>query len=479
MMTTTRNPVAALALAGIALTAGLATTGNAAGPGAGNAAGPGAGNAAGNLSARELAIWNDPAFQDRFARSYIAETEIEPRVDREERDTMRKVMKFIAANETDEAADLLQHERGDRASAVFDFTLANLFFQAEELDHAAAAYEVAVGKHPKFRRAWGNLGMVYFRQAAYAKALPALTRVIELGGADALTYGLIGYSYASLGNSYAAESAYRMAVLLDPDTLDWKKGLVTSLFRQERFADAAALCDQLIRDTPDRAEFWLLQANAYIGLEKPMKAAQNYELVDRLGGSTADSLNMLGDIYLNEGLFDLAVRNYVRAMAKDDNGILERPIRAARALTRRGALDETRDLLERMDDLRGATMSAAERKELLKLRALVAVADGAGDEEVRVLEEVVALDPLDGEALILLAEHSRRTGDTSKAIFYFERAEGLEAHEAEAKLKHAQLLVGEGRYADAVPLLKRVQALDPRDSVQDYLEQVERIAKSR
>jgi len=34
-----------------------------------------------------------------------------------------------------------------------------------------------------------------------------------------------------------------------------------------------------------------------------------------------------------------------------------------------------------------------------------------------------------------------------------------------------------GKYAEALPLLRNAQQLNPRDNVQKYLEQVERIAK--
>ena len=103
-----------------------------------------------------------------------------------------------------------------------------------------------------------------------------------------------------------------------------------------------------------------------------------------------------------------------------------------------------------------------QRKNLLKLRARVAVAKGESDEEVRVLQETVDLDPLDGEALILLAQYHGRTGDSDKAAFYFERAAEIdEKYEAEAKLRHAQLLVKEGKYLQAVPLLKRANDIQP------------------
>ncbi len=93
------------------------------------------------------------------------------------------------------------------------------------------------------------------------------------------------------------------------------------------------------------------------------------------------------------------------------------------------------------------------------------------------LEEIVARDPLDGEALILLGQHCIRAGNTEKAIFYYERAESLEKFEADAKVRHAQLLVGSGQYDEALPLLRRAQQIDPRENVQKYLEQVERVAR--
>jgi Flp pilus assembly protein TadD len=96
-----------------------------------------------------------------------------------------------------------------------------------------------------------------------------------------------------------------------------------------------------------------------------------------------------------------------------------------------------------------------------------------------VLEEIVALDPLDGEALMLLGQHHARSGETERAIFYYERAESLESFEAAARVRHAQLLVARSDFREAVPLLKRAQELKPHDELARYLEQVERLARAR
>lgn len=426
-------------------------------------------------------IWSDPAFQRRFAESYLAETDIEPGVDLDERDVMLEVLDLISADRLEEAALLVQRNRGESANAVFDFTLGNIHYQKDELDQAAAALEIAVQKHPKYRRAWQALAEIHFRQGDFEKAVDAFAQVITTGGGDAITYGLLGLSHARLEDFVSAESAFEKAIMLDPRTIEWKVGLADSFFRQGRYAEAAALFERLIAEQPDRHELWLEQGKAYAMMDEPLKAAQNFEMVDRLGGSTADSLFNLGNIYANERLFDVAVDTYLRALEKEPAASAQRAVQGAHFLVGNGAFDDARRLLEGIEELRGASLDVdtEQKKELLRLHASIALAEGAGDEEARILKQIVDLDPLDGRALILLGRHSQRSGDIEQAVFYFERGANIEAFEAEAKLRHGELLVKEGKLEDALPLLKRSQGLEPRDNVQTYIEQVERMARRR
>lgn len=435
------------------------------------ASAPAAGNA-------EPAIWNDPSFKKRFRDSYIAETEIEPGVADAEREQLLEALELITADKLDEALRLLQSLRSDTASAVVDFTLAGVHYQKDEFEQAAGAYEVAVGKHPKFRRAWQMLAEIRYRRGELIQAARAFTRVIEFGGGDAVTYGLLGSTLARQGNHVGAESAFRTAAMMAPERLDWKVGLAQSFFAQGRFADAVALFDTLIAEQPDRAEFWMEQGKAYARLGQPLKAAQNFEMVDRLGGSMAASLGNLGDIYANQELFDLAADAHLRALRLQPDAS-ERAVRAAKYLSAHSALAELRTLVDGIESICGERLAAADRKELLKLRARLAVAEGADAEGARVLHEIVNLDPLDGDALILLGQHYGRTGDEQKAMFYFERAAGMESFEADAKLRHGELLVRKGDYAQALPLLRSAQALKPREHVQKFVDQIERAAQKR
>ncbi len=425
------------------------------------------------------AIWQDPEFKKQFVGTYGILAEVEPRVTPEEREVLEKIFPLMSSDQP-KAAKILEGEAGKKdGTAMINFTLANIYFQQDKLADAAKQYTLAVTKFPSYRRAHKNLGLIHVRQGEYAEAIKSFTKMIELGGGDALSYGLLGYAYVAKNDYLAAEGSYRNALLLQPENTDWRLGLARCIFKQQKFEEAAALLDVLLEKYPDRAEFWLLQANAYLGMKQPLKAAENFEFVSRLGKATVDSLNTLGDIYVNENLPDLAADAYIRGMEANREQPLTRPLRAAEVLAQRGAMAQAKRVTGKINELFAARLEDADKRRLLKLDARISVAEGDGGEAAKVLEEIVKLDPLDGEALMLLGQHYGRSGETERAVFYYERAGGVEAFEAPAKTRLAQVLVGQGKYQDAVPLLRRAQELKPREEVARYLEQVERLARTR
>jgi len=433
-----------------------------------------------SLEPQVLDLFNSTEFKLAFAESYKAETDIEPKVQEEEILNLQAVLELISDDQLDEAAVniLGMLDRNEVDSPVFDFTLGNIYFQSDELEEAAVHYQNAVNKFPNYRRAWKNLGIIYIREQNFEEAIPALTKVLELGETTSIIYGLLGYAYSSTDNFLSAESAYRNAIMLDPETIDWKMGLARSFFKQERFAEAISLTKLLLTEDSENADLWLLQANAYIGLNQPMEAAEIYELVDMLGKSTVDSLYILGDIYINEELYNIASDSYLKAMEVDTGNDADRAIRAAKILAARSAFEETKELVEAIKTKHGSSLEESTQIDLLRLEARISVAQGKGDEEAKILEEIVEIDPLDGEALILLGQYYSRNEDPDKAIFYYELAQDIEGFEADANIRHAQLLVGLGKYAEALPLLRRAQQVNYRENIQEYLEQVEKVAKA-
>ena len=92
---------------------------------------------------------------------------------------------------------------------------------------------------------------------------------------------------------------------------------------------------------------------------------------------------------------------------------------------------------------------------------------------------MIELDPLDGDALLLLGQHFARKGEPDRAILFYERAARIDAFAPQAKVRMAQVYVAQSRFAEALPLLRDAQAARPREDVARYIEQVERAARAK
>ncbi|MCX5640072.1 MAG: tetratricopeptide repeat protein [Planctomycetota bacterium] len=432
------------------------------------------------ISRPDLAvIWNDPGFQKSFIGGYGVSADIEPRIAQDDM-ALLELVRQLMAEELPAAESLLRESVRPDVSAVIDLTLGGVQFQQDKIDDALVNYRNAVAKFPNFRRAYRSIGLICTRKSQYEGAIAAFNKMIELGGADAYSYGLLGFCHSARGDYQPSEAAYRNALLLQPDNVEWRLGLTRAVFKQAKYEDAASLLDVLITNFPDKADFWLLQAHTYLGLKQPMKAAVNLEALDSIGKSTVDSLFTLGDIYVSETLPDMALSAYDRAITKNPTQPVSRSVRAAEVLAARGGLLQSKALLTRVKANWSDTLSDADRRKVLKLQARLAMSSGAGDAETAtVLEEVIALDPLDGEALMLLGQHYNRIAQPDKAILYYERAARIDSFAANAKVKIAQVFVAQGRFTEALPLLRDAQSLKPRDDIARYIEQVERASKSK
>ncbi|MBL8749825.1 MAG: tetratricopeptide repeat protein, partial [Planctomycetes bacterium] len=211
------------------------------------------------------AWWRDATFRERFAESYLAETDVEPpALAVDEFDALQEVVDLRAQNRVEDAIARLRDLAAPKANATFDLTLAKMLLERDDLAGATASYETAVQKHPKFRRAWHDLALVRYRQGQYRSAVLAFSRVVELGGASPTIYGLLGFSHANSEDWLAAESAFRLAAMLDPARPEWRTGLAHAVLKQQRFAEAATLFGTMIEGQPERGELWLRQAQAFL-----------------------------------------------------------------------------------------------------------------------------------------------------------------------------------------------------------------------
>lgn len=420
--------------------------------------------------------WDNPQFVARFTGTYGFDTAVNPGINQVEKAVFDKLVPLIQSQPS-QAIAALKAAITPATSAALDFTLGNLYFQTKAFPDAIAAYDAALKKFPNFLRVHKNLGRLHVQQGNAKGALPHLLRVIELGGAEGDIYGLVGYCYLQAGAVTSALDAYRSALLFAPKSRDWRLGKIQCLVNLTQHKEAAAMLEELITEKPDDASLWLLQANAYVASGNPTDAAVNLELVRQMGKATPVSLALLGDIYINANQPDLALAAY-QDLLKGDQIDQERALRAARILASRGAWTEADAYLKELNQRLSTKLPASGQSEVASLLAKVALARGEDDKAAAMLTKVLESDPLNGRALLLLADYHWKKGDRERADLHYTRAATVEDVRVEALLQHARMNVALKEFAAATRLLSRAQSIKPQAHVGDFLAKVEAAARA-
>jgi tetratricopeptide (TPR) repeat protein len=419
----------------------------------------------------------DPEWQKRFLGSYGFLSGAEPDIQQAELEQLREVLETMKVNPK-VAAMSLEGQMGPNSSAALDFILANLHFQSGETEKAATAYDNALSKFPDFRRAHKNLGLLRVQTNQCRHALEHLSRAVELGDHDGRNFGLMGYCYLDQGNFLSAEAAYRNAVLQQPATRDWQLGLAQALLGMEKHREAISLFDSLIEANADDDQAWMLQANAHLGVDEPLAAAVNLEAVRMMGKARQSTLALLGDIYLNEGLTDLAKNAYVELIRRDKTGgQLSSGLRAAQLMVQVESFGEASEIISALRSRYGKTLSNDNELDLLTVEAQLARAQGRSKEAAKILEHIVSRDGTRGDAILELAKYNRDLGNDQKAALLFERAASLEKFEYSALIEYAQFRVSTREYAKASSLLKQALRIRQEPRIERFLARVEDAAR--
>ncbi|MDQ8205485.1 tetratricopeptide repeat protein [Pelagicoccus sp. SDUM812003] len=420
--------------------------------------------------------WSNPDFQKRFIGSYGFDMEINPKITSDESELLKSVAEYMNSNPS-QAIQMLEAGMTEESSAALDYTIGSLYLQEGETDKAIAKYEDSIRKFPNFFRAYQNIGYALVQEGKFARAKPMLIEAIEIGGGNGTLYGLLGYCFLNLGESSLSLDAYRQALLFQPDSNDWMLGKLNSLLDMNMNDEAIGMLSDLIERDPSKANFWMMQANAYMGEREFQKALANLELVARMGEASPDSLALLGDIMLNEGLVDLAVERYGSA-ARMGTLPVAKLLKAAEGLAQRGSIDQSLQLASQIESDYAGKLSPQEELSLLNLKASGAIAKGEMEAAATILESIVSKDPLNGRALVLLGDYYKSQDDTENAMIQYERAAKVKGYESKGLISLARLQVSLKQYREAIANLRRANAIEPRDYLDDYIDRLETALRS-
>lgn len=353
-------------------------------------------------------------------------------------------------------------------SPAFEFILGNAYYSAGRVAEAEARYRSTVKRFPSFLRAWNNLGVLCYTAGRYADALPCFTKSLALGDRNATTYGLLGCCLEQTGDTIAAEQAFMQAIASDPDNSDWKDGLLRIYVQTHQYGAAETVARSLIRLRPTEARYWLTYANLLVSANRKNEAMVMLEVAATTKVAGPDELALLADLYAERNLTAEALRTYQALGAAAPQLGEKKLIRYAQMLTDAGRYAEAQKALDGL----AATVSPASRAVYLEARASLYTTQQRWADARRELEALLALDPLNGRALLRLGRLHLAQDDPAHAQLAFEAAYRVSDTTYLASLELANLELKNRHYPKAVEYLEKALSIERSDLVVEFLGRV-------
>jgi uncharacterized protein HemY len=183
----------------------------------------------------------------------------------------------------------------------------------------------------------------------------------------------------------------------------------------------------------------------------------------------------------------LALLAYLAAMDKASVLDITRALKSARILNDYGFPDKAEQFIARIRTKTGDQLPPADLTALLLTEVRVSQAKGEADRTGALLNQLIGLNPANGEVLVELGRHkdllSRNEADEEKraalvneARTNYQLAARIESVAYQANLALGQMLVRERRYPEALTHLQAALTLKKSESLEQYTSRVRRAA---
>lgn len=409
----------------------------------------------------------------RFYSSYGVNEAIEPRLDISDKALFDRVSPLIDARNPQAALQVLRSELRPDSNPAFHFLAGNLAYESGDFESSERHLNAAIEKLPDFRRAHRTLALISFQRSLYSEAAVRALKVIELGGGDAQSYGLLAYSYLKLEKYFAALKAYENALMHDPDSYDFRQGQAQCLLKTGQTSLAIAAFDELLTRNPRQKDLWLQQSNACFDAGDKPRAIANLTILESLGLADWQTRMTLGNLYMGESLDHLAYETYMQALKSAGPSLtvdeLSKPLTY---LIQRGNIDESRKFLTEVRNYLNRRNPTPEVLGIDLLDARLALESDEIQRALDILKPLVQKYPVNGTALILYGRSLQANGDFDQARIYFERATHLPDFSYDAYLALARLQVGTREYRKALESLQSARQIQSTPYVDKLIDAI-------
>ena len=353
-------------------------------------------------------------------------------------------------------------------SPAFSYVLANVYYSQQRYADAERYYNIAIEDFPQFMRAWINLGILYYTQDQYGKAIPCFSKAITLGCQEAQVIGLLGQCFMETRNPVAAEAAFMQAVIADPEAKDWIEALLNLYYDSGQYDRAETMIRQLVDLDPENAQNWKIYASVLIKLNRKADAMSVLELASQLGTAGVEDELMLASLYAENKLFPEALASYESVMKRNANLGSDYALVYIQALTHEKAYSKAEQMLRSIE----SRIPKDKQVRFLNAKAELQIAQSRTDDAAKTLEQLLSLEPLNGRALLALGGILKKQDKIEEATITFDIASRVDDSAFQAHIELANIALEQRQFRKGVRLLEAALRIEDHPELQKYLEKI-------
>lgn len=379
------------------------------------------------------------------------------------------------------AAEALREALRDPASPEARFFLAELLRQAGRPGEALSELRMCLDTSPALPEAAmlaAHILLEFDRAESASDILAPLRRTPE---APLDAWMLSAYAWLAGDHLLEAETAARH-VLARTNRPEMRRNaralLLHTLTRRNRDADAAALCAEMLKESPLDESLWQTRIQRLERAGDPEKTLAAIETARALHRADAASLLNGARILLQQNAPDHALGLLADALRRaPDRAASDASVDLIRWMGQTQAPGVIASLEEILGELPEQVRERASLKNAhLRLQAERAFHGENRDAALALYDELAARVPMDGFTRIRRGEIHERMGQAEEAALDYQRAATISGFEAEALLHLASLRAKAGHYAEAARIAERVLRFDNRESIRLYRDRLAELA---
>lgn len=337
----------------------------------------------------------------------------------------------------------------------------------KQYDKAEQSLQQALNLVPNLALAHRSMSMVYMVKKLYKKAQYHLKRTIELGVGDAQVFGQLAYVNLQLGQAASAIAGYQYALFLEPESEQWRQGLLYALLNSHAFDQAQALLEEMLADNMNNNLLWLQRGQLALKQNRLIQAISSLEMALQLGEKGIENLTTTVQLHIQAGSPRRAVKILKENMSLFLDNKMENSIAAVDQISAwlvyQQDWQQLKILLSAVDDNR-AELAGNMQAKFDVYHAQLAIAENKFGLAKKRLKQALNNDPSHGEALLSLATLLWQQTRNESALIYYVRAQALSGYQERALLGQAQVAIDKKKYQQALHLLRQVIQFNPRRS---------------